>query len=57
MSYTTMGAIVVAILILVGVCSIYFMGKDNAVEQTCEHGIEAISGDKVDLSGPDDAAK
>ena len=57
MSYTTMGAVVVAILIIVGVISIFFMGKDNVVEQTCETGIEAISGDKVDLSGPDDSAK
>ena len=57
MSYYTMGAVVVAILILVGVGSIYFMGKDNVVEQTCEQGIAAISGDKVDLSGPDETSK
>lgn len=47
------GAIIVAVLLLVGVISIFFLGDDNVVEETCEKGIEAVSGEKVDLSGPD----
>lgn len=50
MDYPMVLAMVTALLMMVGIISVFFLGNDNAVEETCEKGVEILSGNKIDLS-------
>lgn len=47
--------IVVAAAAIIGYASSWFWGNDNAVEEACEQVIQGETGQKVDLSGKDEA--
>lgn len=42
--------LVIALALVIGVCSIYFMGADNVVEEISEEIIKAKTGQDIDLS-------
>jgi len=48
--------IIVAISAIVAIISIFFLGKDNPVEEACEDIIKKETGLDIDLS-PDDTSK
>jgi hypothetical protein len=42
--------IILALAIIIGLCSIRFFGNDNEVEEACEQVIESTTGVDIDLT-------